>query len=120
MAHRLFFFFFEVPVTQTLFFHINQGTCPSGETRVTYCSVPCSTKIGSKWANPLAARCEILRRYEAFKEILGGLESTLKFGDQLRAYNLNLNFVFMREIFIHHSIKSGMCMISTSEQYHFE
>ena len=73
--------FLKIPVTQTLLFHINQGTYPPEETRVTYCRPPFphSANIGGRGMEPLDARREILRCYEAFKAIVSRLESSLEF-----------------------------------------
>ena len=65
--------FFKIPVTGTLSTHIRHGTYPPEETHVTYCHppVPRPAHRRSEGMKPLESRREILRCYEAFKEIVG-------------------------------------------------
>ena len=65
--------FFKIPITQTLSAHISHGTYPLEETHVTFCypPVPHPDCLDSEGMKPLDNRYEILRCYEAFREIVG-------------------------------------------------
>ena len=71
--HGSYTIFLKIPVTETLLCHICEGAYPPEETRVTYCypPIPYSTEIENKGMNPLGARREILRCFEAFRATLG-------------------------------------------------
>ena len=72
--------FFKISVTQELTTHIRYGSFPPKETFVTYCRAPIPRPDHrlSEGMKPLDSRLEILRCYEAFKDVVG-LELDLDF-----------------------------------------
>lgn len=72
--------FFKISVTRELTTHIRHGSFPPKETLVTYCRAPVPRpdhRLG-EGMKPLDSRLEILRCYEAFKDVVG-LELDLDF-----------------------------------------
>ncbi|KAK0443571.1 hypothetical protein EV421DRAFT_1890776 [Armillaria borealis] len=65
--------FYKIPVSQSLLYHIRNGTYPPDLTQVTCCAVPVPrpARRYSEGMKPLDNRKEIFRCYEAFKAIVG-------------------------------------------------